>query len=231
MRSIYSDGQDKTLLLYSYQNMIYFRTIIAENTWKPIMLCNDFLYSLSDSIYQDTIYYSYINKEHNIVIKSITDQSVLYQLNGDVSLIYTQPNILSFLGKLLLVYAVKNPVNNTYLIKGILPFEKERSFSVPDIFSSSPEISYLTSATCLILSVCCKEENRFYEVTDDFQCIPLYSEKTISEKKLQPYKDEIKQQKDIIESIKNQYEELMQTAYRYREEAMKWQSKFYSKQT
>lgn len=227
MRSIYSDGQDKTLLLYPYQNMIFFRTIIAENTWKPIMLCNDFLYSLSDSIYQDNIYYSYINKDYNIVIKSITDQSVLYQLDGDSSLTYIQPSILSFLGKLLLIYAVKNPINNTYFIKGILPFEKEQSFSVPDTFSSVSNINYLISDR-LILSIYCKNQSHIYEVTKDFQCIP-YKENSISEEEIKPYKDEIKQQKDIIESIKKQYEELMQTAYRYREEAIKWQNKFYSK--
>lgn len=229
MRSIYSDGQDKTLLLYSYQNIIYFRTIIAENTWKPIVLCNDFLSHLSDSIYQDNIYYSYINKDHNIIIKSITDQNVLYQLSGDSSLAYIQPGILSFLEKLLLIYAVKNPMNNTYFIKGILPFEKEHSFSIPEPFSSTPTINYLISSHRLILSIDCSHQNRLYEITKDFQCIPR-NETTISEKELKPYKDEIKQQKDIIESIKNQYEELMQTAYRYREEAIKWQNKFYSKQ-
>lgn len=40
------------------------------------------------------------------------------------------------------------------------------------------------------------------------------------------YRTELRQKDLLIESIKQQYEELMQVAQKYREEAMKWRSKF-----
>ena len=40
------------------------------------------------------------------------------------------------------------------------------------------------------------------------------------------YERELEQKDLLIESIKQQYEELMQVAQTYREEAIKWRSKF-----
>ena len=165
----------------------------------------------------------------HVYIKNITGQEVLYQLQGEGGLEYIQPVLVSFQGRLLLLYVIKNPLNDTWLLKGVFPFEKNLALSIPDIFSAVPKVHSLVSADHLFLFLYCQNQHKVYEIDRNLQSFPLGDVNLISERKRQEYKAELKQKEDIIESIKTQYEELMQTAYRYQEEARKWQSKYYSR--
>ncbi len=220
------DGQERTMLLSAYRNRIYFQTFLAETGGRPVMLCNDFLKNLSDAACQGTIYYAYISTDSHIYIKNIMGQ--LYQLPEENGL-SIQPCLVSFQEKLLLLYVMENPIHHTWRLKGIFPFEDHLTLSVPDAFSAVPEIHYLVSAGHLFLFLSCGNQHKAYEIDGKLQSFPLGNVDVITERNRQEYEAELKEKDAVIESIKRQYEELMQTAYRYQEEAGKWRTKYYTK--
>ena len=82
MANVYSIEKQKNLILYNSGKYIYLRVSVADTMDRPIVLSNDFSNSLSDTIYNGTIYYSYININQDIVIKSILDTHALFVLSA-----------------------------------------------------------------------------------------------------------------------------------------------------
>lgn len=241
MQNIYSVSPDKTLLIYPASHFLYFRTLNAKNAGRPVLLSTDYLTSLSDTIYQNTIYYGYINTEHNILIKNITEQTVLYTLNRETTQEFYSPQLFTIQNTLLLLYFLKNPLNDTFLLKGIFPFtQKEMTFL--ENFSELPTLHVISNTNLLLLWISTSYQNGYYLLDSASVLKPLSDENKIqkltdsfqqklteADTTILTLRQQITEQNQLIESIKSQYNELMDTAHQYRNEAIKWRENYYAR--
>ena len=122
MSGIYPIDSEKNLILYPSQNTLYLRTILGENFTRPVTLCTDYGKSLSDTIHNSTIYYSYQNTAGDIIVRSITDLQELYRISSAKSPDCKNPLLLNFQETLLLFYVIQNPIGNNFYLKALYPF-------------------------------------------------------------------------------------------------------------
>lgn len=248
METIYTGTLGQKLFLYSSENSIYLRTSSGMDISRPVLLCSDYSTGLSSVIFHDSIHFLYQNLQGDLIIRNILDSNILYRLSADKSPDYAAPLLLTFRDRLLLFYFVKNPLDETYLLKIIFPLEMtEITFASP-AFPSLPKVQYLQLNDLLVFSCRLTSEYYIYQMNKNFECLEM---QFISETALKSLKDDfenkyakelvdyqekltvlnkkIEEKEKLIDSIRSQYEELMNTALRYKEEAAKWYHKFYSK--
>jgi len=240
MRNIYTTGNGDTLLLYSKKSSLFLHTIEQGNDTHnhSILLADDYASALCDISYDSSIYYAYVNKKGDAVIKKISSSKPLYQHSFDADNSLFQLELSCLCGKLLLISVEKKKENNFYHTTLCLPLEISTSpliSTLPDESSKLPIVRCLPCKDQTFLSVEASGQQTLYAVTPSLQCvsfIPL-EEKTLAEQKAEKSIHDcealIRQKDAIIESIKSQYETLMNTACRYRDEAAKWQNKYFSR--
>lgn len=221
MAHIYPVTSGKNLIIYALNQHINLK-IVSDNYDRNIILANDYSNSLSDTLHNGSIYYVYINSRQDMCLKTIVDPSPVFMLSKSESPDYASPQIISYREHLLLIYILNNPVDNNYLIRCILPLSPDTTICFPHRYTTPPVIHCVQCNSMLALLI-----------EHDGICSFCYIDESLSLKELTPkesdtapYKAMIKERDEIIESIKAQYQELMETAIRYRDEANKWYRKF-----
>lgn len=278
MGNVYAVDTQQNLIIYSAGNNICLRSSVGENLSRPIVLCNDFSSDLSDIVYNNTIYYVYQNTNQDIILRSVIEQDDLYKISSHSTPDCFHPQIAAIQKTLILFYFVKNPVDNRYRLKSLLPFQPEQKFLLPEtlfasktsssasgeaVFNALPVLRILSAGTSLLVHLSLDTENFIFSINESLQCDRLIPEYAAPIEELAQYKEENRQKQDmlsslqaeldknknllaetqiqiaelqsslngrdqLIQSIRRQYEELMDTAMKYREEAAKWHQKFYA---
>lgn len=268
MEHIYSTEHNRKLLLYHLNSQIHLRTMNSELIGRPTILCSDFARDLTSTIYNGTIYYAYVNTGHNLLVKSITEPNTLFKLENTEALEYFQPQILVFNKQLLLFYTIQNPVDHSYSIKCVFPFQNDISFTIPDSFPLLPKLMVFPTDDYVFINIYNDFYNKILQMDSKYHCNTLGSRQDFTEERSEDLKQKIEQleqqleeqdsiikerdaiieeqqsaikeqdallqekenalrnQSAMIESAKKQYNELMDVASQYREEAIKWRSKF-----
>ncbi len=248
MRSIYFSGQNKSMALYPFRNQVYRVLLEGGQAVRPVLLCNDYLGELSDAAYRGTVYFCYRNRHQEILLQNAADRTPEYRLDRNAfyeEADYIAPQLLNWHEHLLLMCFVKQPEHTGMTLEGIFPFE-DRKLRLPDMFSERAAFSIQSFGEMLFCSVreagMCrcyvseengdfqellkaqemKEKNTFAEKQEQQQVILLQEEKQQMEAKL-------REKEMIIESVKVQYDDLMNTAIQYREEAKRWREKYLTK--
>ncbi len=226
METIYTGNLGQKLFLYTSDNFIYLRSAIGADISRPILLGSDYRDGLSSTVFQDSIHFTYINFHGDLHIRNILDSQILFRLSSEDSPDYTSPHLITFQDKLLLFYFIKNPLNESYLLRAVYPLEEAQVNWSPILFSTFPHIEFLNLGNNLIMA--CQEDNHasFYRISvncsyESVQILSVSDIKAQTEALLQP-KDK------LIENIKIQYEELRNTAIAYKDEATKWYNKYSS---
>lgn len=277
MGNVYAVDTQQNLIIYSTGNKICLRSSVGENLGRPIVLCNDYSSDLSDIVYNNTIYYVYQNTKQDIILRSVLEQDDLYKISSRSTPDCFYPQIAAIKETLLLFYFVKNPVDNRYRLKSLLPLQPEQKFLLPGtlfaskasstdsgeaVFSSLPALRILSVGTSLLVHLSLDTEKFTFSIDESLQCGRLIPECLAPIEELAQYKEEKRQKQELlssmqaeldknknllaetqnqikklqaslsgrdqlIQSIRRQYEELMDTAMKYREEAAKWHDKFY----
>ena len=269
MGNVYAVDAEKNLILYSTGNYICLRTSAGENLSRPIILCNDYASNLSDLVYNDTIYYVYQNTNRDIILRSVIEQNNLYIISNRNTPDCFYPQIATIQKTLILFYFVKNPVNNSYCLKSLLPFQPEQKLLLPGtlfsseaspsasgeaVFSSLPALHIFPVDGALLVHLShdgeshdresLDREEYIFTINESLQCDKLNktqemlsfaqternkNEGLLSEaqKQISKLQSDLSARDQLIQSIRRQYEELMSTAIKYREEAVKWHNKFY----
>ena len=132
MGNVYALDSEKNLILYSTGNHICLRTSIGENLTRPVLLCSDFADSLSDIVYNNTVYYTYRNTSQDIIIRSITDLHDLYKISSHDTPDCFQPRIAAIQKFLILFYFVKNPIDDSFCLKALLPFQSDKKLTAAE---------------------------------------------------------------------------------------------------
>ncbi len=239
MGNIFAAGAEKSLVIYAQNNTIYLLMTTGEAPCQPGILTDDFQSGLSEAIYRKTLYYAYLNTQNELVIKSILDVGNLFILPTTDAFLYKTPHLVLFQEKLILLYMIQNPLDNRYALKMLLPFETESDshpIPLPDIsFSTLPAIKSFPTENNLFLQLYTEDQCYFLSLSGDYkvtiyedvspykQNLQLLSNKVaILEPQIEQKNIVVQSQEATISSIKNQYNELMDTAIKYREEARKW---------
>lgn len=248
METIYTGSSGQKLFLYNSENFIYLRTSSGMDISRPILLCSDYSSGLSSVIFHDSIHFLYQNLHGDLIIRNILDSNILYRLSADKSPDYAAPLLLTFRDRLLLFYFVKNPLDETYLLKLTFPLEMAETDFISPVFPTLPKVQYLHLSDLLIFSCKLPSEYYIYQLNENFECSGV---QFVAETALEALKDDlrnkftteltdyqeavtvlnkkIEEKENLIASIQSQYNELMNTALRYKEEAAKWYHKFYSR--
>ena len=240
MSNVFTTDSENSLIIYHYRQYIYLRSATGETLNRSILLSNDFHSNLTEAIYNNTLYYAYQNEQGDILIKSILDSKPLYQLlAGEVGECIS-PQIVCWHSKLLLFYILKNPLNDSYLCKGILPLEDISSNDnyAPievGLFQSLPAVKTVPTKNNLFFIVDDGDTHHVSLVGEDFTLqtcedhSKCESALQVQGEKIHSLQASLQQKEALIAHIKKQYEDLMETAKKYLEEALKWYEKFSGK--
>lgn len=249
MANIYALDTERNLLLYPSGQNIFLGTSNGRAFTRAVSLCNDYAEELSDVIYNGTIYFSYQNSHHDIILRNITDTEPVFQiLQQDIPDCFS-PKLVVFQDTLLLFYSVKNPVNDSYLLKSVFPEQTGKKLKLSAVFSDKPSIYSIISNNHLLLCVIDGAQIHFWQIDKNWNIVKLslQDDQTLTSMHMQAQAEydqllkketrqlstqishlqqEISHRDALIESAKQQYNELMITATKYRDEAIKWRGKF-----
>lgn len=80
MGNIFSTGNNETLIIYPQNNVIYLLVTKGTNPCQATVLEEDYKSNFSGFIYNQTIYYIYINIRNEIVVKNIREKATFLTL-------------------------------------------------------------------------------------------------------------------------------------------------------
>ena len=237
MANVYTAGSDRRLIIYSISRYIFLRTAYIDGIERPIMLASDFLDGLSDVVLGDTIYYAYQNQNGDILVKNVMNNEALFHVKSSENPDMHCPQLVVNKDRLLLFYMVTNPLTDRLSLRAVYPLEEGDSLNIPADCENVDMYEVFGMQGRAFLYV-----DNFYEITADGKFIPCQDTGSLkqNEEKIHEYeiqlntymqqqaqsKQVIAQLEATIESAKAQYNELMETAIAYRDEAIKWRSKF-----
>lgn len=246
MGSVYRTAEGN-LVLYDQDNKIYVRTLIREGIGRVTVLASDYRSDFTDVLYRGTVFYAYKTLDGDILIRNITENGVWYRLGEAGGPEGHHPKLAVMDGILFLWYMVQNPVDGLWGLRCQIPEVTEEKKLMLQQWKEKMVMGAKTMGTEMTcprvmpceegMLVMADHERRFWWGPKE-GWIPISRERSEVEKQektehcereqhiKEQYERELAQKDLLIESIKQQYEELMQVAQTYREEAIKWRSKF-----
>lgn len=114
MDQIFQTGVNQKHIIYSIDEHIMARRIQADAVSRPSYLANDFSHSLSSTIYNNIIYYSYISTEGVLNLRHIYSSTPLFRLGADASCRYEDVFITTFNNHLILFYCINDLTSPTW---------------------------------------------------------------------------------------------------------------------
>ena len=256
MSNVYSVGNNRQLIIYNAGSNIFLRVAHFGGLDRPIVLAADYLCGLTECIYNSSLYYSYINQNGSLILKNIMDTANVLAIDCNYVQEYSNPKLAICNNTLLLFYLKQNPVSDKPSLHCITPDDNNAlPIPLPDIKKPVNSYSVLAYNNFILLSVnehiykieqighckqlaICTADNNS---TDNNNADNINSnnnnsnnnyierEKSLTEdfnKKIAACQAKINEQSAVIDSITAQYNELMDIARQYRDEAIKWRSKF-----
>lgn len=241
MANFYTTKPNCGLLFYENQNNISMIHKSNSGFSQPVVLCSDYQNNLESVIYHNTIYYSYVNIAGNLIVNSILNQVLPTELKKDSSFEYVSSKLTVFSDKLFLFYITYSHTDYTYRIQWTLPTDSTKITAYPILSTENKlQMEIVTVPSGILLLLHSSSHLWIYQISDhlDFKClfppsnfsssqIQLLQNQLIgTEAKIQQKNIQIQRMQEMIERATQQYNELMHVAEQYREEAIKWRSKF-----
>lgn len=254
MSNVYSVGNNRQLIIYNAGSNIFLRVAHFGGLDRPIVLATDYLCGLTECIYNSSLYYSYINQNGSLILKNIMDTANILAIDCNYVQEYSNPKLAICNNTLLLFYLKQNPVSDKPSLHCITPDDNNAlPIPLPDI--KKPVNSYSVLAYNNFILLCVNEHIYKIEQIRHFKQLAICTadnnstdnnnadninsnnnndnyierEKSLTEdfnKKIAACQAKINEQSAVIDSITAQYNELMDIARQYRDEAIKWRSKF-----
>ena len=158
-----------------------------------------------------------------------------YQVLPEEGTSFLYPQLVTWNEHLLLLYLVRKSGETECQLQGVFPFE-EQKFLLPEVFSEDALYSYHVLEGKLLLSVVSSGKTWVYLITERGECKELVEREWKEEEllangqeQIQKLEEKLREKEAVIENVKVQYEDLMNTATQYREEAKKWRGKYLTK--
>lgn len=281
MSYLYETAGGQGFFIYKNQNEIILRKKEGHQFYLPVVMVRDYKSGLNDTVYNSAIYYTYINENGAIVVRSVLEYVFPFERQAGENVTYDFPRLAAFYGRLILFYMEKYILEGEthYRLHGILPYESQREIFNVDLRNEETQYKVVCLNERLLVSVENEKGYVLYEIAKDLQIVAhgkiegldkhddklsdrnyeqeaCDEENGIRKNSMEAAGDEntdkestsresdkeqelallkssiLEQQKEIdfyksqIESAKRQYQELMQVAEQYRQEANHWSRKF-----
>ena len=104
MSNLYELTNNVSILLYTSQNNILLRKKIGDNISRSKLLAMDFKQNLCGIIYDQIVYYAYIDINNHLILRRVTDSYPLYTKEHFPCQIPPQLRLVAFDGKLNIFY-------------------------------------------------------------------------------------------------------------------------------
>ena len=235
MSYLYETAGGQGFFIYKNQNEIILRKKEGHQFYLPVIMVRDYKSGLNDTVYNSAIYYTYINENGALVVRSVLEYVFPFERQAGENVSFNSPSLTAFYGRLILFYMEKNTGDGVenYRLHGILPYEGEREILNVDLGNKEALYKVVGLNERMLVSVENEKGYVLYEASNDLQLVAQDRVENRNEQELAMLKSSLmEQQKEInfyksqIESAKRQYQELMQVAEQYREEANHWSGKF-----
>lgn len=235
MSYLYETAGGQGFFIYKNQNEIILRKKEGHQFYLPVIMVRDYKNGLNDTVYNSAIYYTYINENGALVVRSVLEYVFPFERQAGENVSFNSPSLTAFYGRLILFYMEKNTGDGVenYRLHGILPYEGEREILNVDLGNKEALYKVVCLNQRMLVSVENEKGYVLYEASNDLQLVAQDRVENRNEQELAMLKSSLmEQQKEInfyksqIESAKRQYQELMQVAEQYREEANHWSGKF-----
>ena len=116
MTQLHETIEDRGLILYTSKKQILLRQKNGALFLQPKVVAVDYQRDLADIEYNSTLYYSYINEDGALLIRSLLSEVIPYKLEAGQGQTITKPLLVSRKGKLLLFFLIgetKQPTSLT----------------------------------------------------------------------------------------------------------------------
>ena len=235
MSYLYETAGGQGFFIYKNQNEIILRKKEGHQFYLPVIMVRDYKSGLNDTVYNSAIYYTYINENGALVVRSVLEYVFPFERQAGENVSFNSPSLTAFYGRLILFYMEKNTGDGVenYRLHGILPYEGEREILNVDLGNKEALYKVVCLNERMLVSVENEKGYVLYEASNDLQLVAQDRIENRNEQELAMLKSSLmEQQKEInfyksqIESATRQYQELMQVAEQYREEANHWSGKF-----
>lgn len=235
MSYLYETAGGQGFFIYINQNEIILRKKEGHQFYLPVIMVRDYKSGLNDTVYNSAIYYTYINENGALVVRSVLEYVFPFERQAGENVSFNSPSLTAFYGRLILFYMEKNTGEGeeNYRLHGILPYEGEREILNVDLGNKEALYKVVCLNERMLVSVENEKGYVLYEASNDLQLVAQDRIENRNDQELAMLKSSLmEQQKEInfyksqIESAKRQYQELMQVAEQYREEANHWSGKF-----
>lgn len=206
MSNLYHFPDGGLLLLYTDDKKIRIQAVQDGLAGPRNLLAEDFEQDLESLVYHDDILYTYFSSDGQIHLRSVRDRDLLRTPGSGLSISnQAAPKLCEFAGDLLCIFAVS--ADGGFRICVTFPLSSQPPRIFPELLPAAPVITLVPDSECL--------------------CLLLTGLPTPillrADKKMEPVPDRLRMQ---LESAKKQYNDLMIVAAKYRDEALKWRSKF-----
>ncbi|MBQ8800487.1 MAG: hypothetical protein IJZ55_13100 [Lachnospiraceae bacterium] len=203
MELLYFLEPNKKLLLSASQAGLYLHTMYNERFLRPALLCSNYESGLCGALYNGSLYYSYINKEHSLLIRCLRDSSLPFRLDSTSTVTYREPQLAVFNNSLFLFYFETE--NNTYQFKMRQLFTETQPH-LPRIleasFSELPILHILATKQFLYLLLTAGQTSVLFRYHPDSSFRQLSSEEEYLAKLRLPWESEKKElEQSLIQAV------------------------------
>jgi len=166
-----------SLLLSASESGLFLHPVRNERFGHPFLLCSGYKSGFSGCLYNDSLHYTYINKENSLLLRRLHESTLLLRLDSTDSVVFCQPQLIVFNNVLFLFYFEESSKN--YRLKLQLPFVDDKP-QLPEplqiSFLELPCLSLQGSGQYLYLFLTAGATHISYRYSKDTGFEPLCSE-------------------------------------------------------
>lgn len=244
MVKIYELQKEQWAIFFDRGKQLIMQYKEGERVGRPILLANDYVGGFTAVLFEDTLYYFYENDHGELLLRNIRDNMIYYQLQEGVPLHLTVQDeaLLCWVledkkGQDRSVLKCINPFRPaaSRVILGEIPIQADvhilETSQGTFVTWENPPKMYWIDKRLAIQELAASDRLRFEAQEEKIRQMREEVErltKLLEEKgqNLQEKDIQMKRLQGMIDSATHQYEELMHVAEQYRDEAVKWRSKF-----
>lgn len=216
---------DTPLLVSGSESGLFLHPMRNERFVHPFLLCSGYKSGFSGCIYNESLYYTYINKENSLLLRRLHSASLLFRLDGTDTVTYQAPQLISVDSTLFLFYFEAE--SDSYRLKLRLPFDHTALPLPKALLSSFPELPFLslqTVGTYVYLLLATEATTLSYRYTKSAGFELLFSESELLSNLRLPWEVEKKQlEQALLQAVRlsEQQQNLLTECEQSRQQAMK----------
>lgn len=209
-------------VIYPFHNQLFFQRHQGNRCGHPVILCQNYSHSLTCTSFHSQLFYAYCDPQFHSHLYSRMKQIWTFT---DPAFSCHQILLCPFQEHFLLFLLLQDLSDHTFQLRCYNPLNDPTSFFVfPDRYFSLPAFSAVPFSDCTLITLFSEDLQSVYRY-DLHDARPLTDAKEILAEK-ERSENALRHTNLLLDRAKQQYEELMQVATLYREEALKWRQKF-----